>query len=42
MSDEGKSWPNFVGKDANEIKAQLTAEGIQNLSSEILHIDLII
>jgi hypothetical protein len=29
MSDEVKSWPDFVGKDANEIEAQLTAEGIQ-------------
>jgi len=29
MSDEAKSWPEFVGKDANEVADQLKAEGYQ-------------
>ena len=29
MSSEGKSWPEFVGKDANEIESQIKAEGIE-------------
>ncbi|CAF0730403.1 unnamed protein product [Rotaria sordida] len=29
MSNENKSWPEFVGKDADEVKSQLTAEGYQ-------------
>ena len=28
MSDEPKSWPEFVGKDAKEIENQLRAQGI--------------
>ncbi|CAF0832315.1 unnamed protein product [Adineta ricciae] len=27
MSNENKSWPEFVGKDADEVQSQLTAEG---------------
>ena len=42
MSGEAKSWPNFVGKDAKEVESQLKAEGIPNLLSKIVHIDLII
>ncbi len=29
MSSEAKSWPEFVGKDANEIEGQIQAEGIE-------------
>ncbi|CAF0731799.1 unnamed protein product [Rotaria sordida] len=29
MSNENKSWPEFVGKDADEVERQLTAEGYQ-------------
>ncbi|UJR36016.1 hypothetical protein I4U23_028755 [Adineta vaga] len=27
MSNENKSWPEFVGKDAGEVESQLTTEG---------------
>lgn len=27
MSDEAKSWPEFVGQDANEVEEKLKAEG---------------
>jgi len=27
MSDKAKSWPEFVGKDANEVAEQLQAKG---------------
>jgi hypothetical protein len=30
MSVEGKSWPEFIGKDAHEIEAQLKAQGIES------------
>lgn len=28
MSNEAKSWPDLVGKDANEAEKQLKAEGM--------------
>ncbi|CAF1324661.1 unnamed protein product, partial [Didymodactylos carnosus] len=29
MSVEPKSWPEFVGKDANEVEAKIRAEGYE-------------
>ncbi len=28
MTEEGKTWPECVGKDANEVEKQLKTEGI--------------
>ena len=32
MSNEAKSWPDLVGKDANETEKQLQAEGLEECS----------
>lgn len=31
MSQEAKSWPDLVGKDANEAEQQIKAEGKENI-----------